>query len=183
METKVVTGSRGAYFWLTALHHDMSWLFHICPQLLLGKYIAVTSFDSGSLILTDEEKRAGWENRNEIAYSPLIESIQGLPESKCAGFDEWYIFESSSDLGQLSDANVFEAPLAPGQVFTFVNFLGFALHNPEVKELVGLFWRQIDWIQPESYIADGEAFLTVVSRDKNLFNAVRQALNRTLPSV
>ena len=104
-----------------------------------------------------------------------------MPHGKCGGFDEWYVFESPFDLRELWHGNVFEAPLTSGQVSTFVNFLGFALHNPEVEDLVSLFWKQLDWIQPESYIADGNAFLTFVTRDKDLFAAVRHALSDLAP--
>jgi hypothetical protein len=72
----------------------------------------------------------------------------------------------------------FEAPMTPGQVCTFVNFgPGFALHNPEMASLVSLFWKQLDWIQPESYIADADMLLTFVSRNADIFVAVRNALN------
>jgi hypothetical protein len=77
---------------------------------------------------------------------------------------------------------VFEAPLTPGQVCAFVNFsFGFALHNPEMSDLVSLFWKQIDWIQPESYIADGDVLLTFVSRDEDIFASVRNALSDVDP--
>jgi hypothetical protein len=161
--------------------HDLDSLLRRCPQALLGKYIAVTSQDSGPLTPTEEERRAGWQTRNEIAYSPPVQSAEGLPHGKCGGFDEWYVFESPFDLRELWHGNVFEAPLTSGQVSTFVNFLGFALHNPEVEDLVSLFWKQLDWIQPESYFADGNAFLTFVTRDKDLFAAVRQAVSDLAP--
>ncbi|MFZ0818463.1 MAG: hypothetical protein WAM91_00220 [Candidatus Acidiferrales bacterium] len=180
-EPMALTGSCGAYLWLATEQHDIQNLLQRCPQAFLRKYVAVTSHDSGPLILTDDEKHAGWQNRNDIAYSPPIQSVDRLPCGKCAGFDEWYVFESPSELGQLSHGNVFEAPITPGQVFTFVNFLGFGMHNSDVKELVSLFWKQIDWIQPESYIADGDPFLTFVSSNKNLFTAVREALTGSAP--
>src|SRR5882762_3035070 len=148
------TGSHGPYLWLTTGQYDLDSLLHKSPQTVLGKYIAVTSLDSGPLTPTDEEKRAGWRNQNEIAYSPQIESAERLPYGECAGFDEWYVFESPFDLGQLWHGNVFEAPMTSGQVSTFVNFLDFALHNPEVEELLRLFWKQLDWIQPESSILE-----------------------------
>jgi hypothetical protein len=63
-----------------------------------------------------------------------------------------------------------------------VNFFGFALHNPEMSDLVRLFWKQIGWIQPESYIADGAAgLLTFVSRDEDIFATVRNALSDVDP--
>ena len=175
------TGSHGPYLWLTTGQYDLDSLLHKCPQTVLGKYIAVTSLDNGPLTPTDEEKRAGWRNQNEIAYSPQIESAERLPYGECAGFDEWYVFESPFDLGQLWHGNVFEAPMTPGQVSTFVNFLDFALHNPEVEELLSLFWKQLDWIRPESYIADRNAFLTFVTRNRGLFTAVHHALSKVVP--
>jgi hypothetical protein len=171
-----VTGSHGAYLWLTTDQHDLSSLLQRCPQALVGKYIAVTSLDSGPLILTDEEKFAGWKSRNEIAYSPQVQSAEAIRHGVCAGFDEWYVSESPFDLGQLRHDNVFECPTTPGQFFTFVNFLGFALHDSKVQSLIDLFWKQLDWIQPESYIADGASFLAFARRNKDLFASVHQAL-------
>jgi hypothetical protein len=87
-------------------------------------------------------------------------------------------FRSPFDLGELWHGNVFEAPITQGQVCTFVNFgPGFALHNPEMVDLVSLFWKQLDWIQPESYIADADMLLTFVSRNEDIFVAVRNALS------
>lgn len=32
----------------------------LCPEVALSKYLAVTSIDSGTLQLTDQEQRDGW---------------------------------------------------------------------------------------------------------------------------
>jgi len=134
------------------------------------------------MALTDAEKRDGWRSRNEIAYSPKIQSTancrtERLPDG-CAGFNEWYVFNSPFDLGELWHGNVFEAPITPGQVCRFVNFgPSFALEDPEMATLVSLFWEQLDWIQPESYIADADIFLTFVSRNEDIFVAVQNALS------
>ena len=51
-----------------------------------------------------------------------------------------------------------------------------------MSDLVRLFWKQIGWIQPESYIADGAAgLLTFVSRDEDIFATVRNALSDVDP--
>jgi hypothetical protein len=139
----------------------------------LGKYVAVTSLDSGPLFLSEEEKIAGWQSRNDIAYSPQVQLPDQLPHG---GFDEWYVFDSPKDLGQLWRGNVFETPKAAGHIADFVNFGDFAPHNPEVQALLSLFWEQLERIQPESYVADGNAFLTFVSRDKQIFAAVCRAM-------
>jgi hypothetical protein len=82
------------------------------------------------------------------------------------------------DLGQLSDESIFENEMAPGRVFALVNFPHFQLHEGEGNPLVKLFWEQIAWIQPESFIYDGGDFLTFVSREKDIFESVVQTLRQ-----
>ncbi len=173
-------GVQGGYQWLTTAEHDLDSLLTLCPAVALGKYLAVTSFDSGPLLLNEFEKNAEWNSRGEIAYSPRIQSLEMLPPR--GGFDEWYVFERSVDLGHLGRGNIFEAPLAPGQVEVLVNFSeGFALHRPAKRDLTDLFWRQLAWIRPESYVADTHNLLTFVTADTNLFSCVNQALREALP--
>lgn len=175
------SGSHGPFQWLTTGQHDLGTLLQLCPQAVLGKYIAVTSFDSGPLLPNDEELSQGWQTRKNIAYSPGIQSVEKLPYGDCGGFDEWYVFNAPTDLGRLVEGNIFEALLQPGNVAVFVNYGGFALHAPTMQELVDLFWPQVERISPESYIADGDV-LNFVSRDKDLFATVFQALGGVVPS-
>ena len=181
-EPMTFAGSRGPYRWFVTKHDDLSTLIKSCPQSLANKYIAVTSLDSGPKILTDEEKSLGWHSRNEIAYSPQITlsedgHLKGVWAGQCGGYDEWYVFESPHDLGALCDGNVFESDLLAGKIWTFVNYAdGFALHNPEMSDLTGLFWKQLEWIQPESFIADGGPYMTFVSRNESIFVATCNAL-------
>jgi hypothetical protein len=51
----------------------------------------------------------------------------------------------------------------------------FALHRPEMKDLVTLFRQQIEWIRPESYTADSD-YLNFVGMNKSLFASVRDAV-------
>lgn len=61
----LTVGSQGLYEWLvTDQQFD---LLQLCPEVVLGKYIAITSIDSGPLAPTDEETAAGWEIRGKIA--------------------------------------------------------------------------------------------------------------------
>jgi len=173
-------GARGDYQWLTTAQHDFDRLLTLCPSVTVGKYLAVTFFDSGPLSLNQLEKNRGWNSRGDIAYSPRIESLETLPSR--GGFDEWYVFERCVDLGQLGTCNIFEAPLGPGQVEVFVNFAdSFVLHRPAVRDLTDLFWVQLGWIRPESYIADTHNLLTFVTADIDLFSRVSQALREALP--
>jgi hypothetical protein len=169
----LTTGFHGSYQWLATGQYELGDFLRTCPIALLGKYVAVTSLDSGPLFLSEEEKIAGWQSRNDIAYSPQVQLPEPLPHG---GFDEWYVFDSPKELGQLWRGNVFETPKAAGHIADFVNFGDFAPHNPEVQTLLSLFWEQLERIQPESYVADGNAFLTFVSRDKQIFAAVCRAM-------
>ena len=166
----LTVGSEGIYDWLvTDQQFD---LLEVCPEVVLGQYVAITSIDSGALRLSDEELRAGWEAREKIAYSPKIEQASGLPS---AGWDEWYIFGRPTDLGisHLAE-NIFEVPQQPGHISVFVNFR-LALHLPEMKVLNDMFWQQIARVRPESYVADND-YLNFVTMNKTLFASVHDAL-------
>lgn len=177
--TPGIVGSRGDYQWLTMAERDITSLLRICPEIVVGKYLAVTSIDSGPLRLTEEERRQGWwtseagrffqgtswnppvfRDEWKVAYSPRIASIHGLPnethEECCAGFDEWYVFDG---------------PVEAGDIESFVNWGGFRLYDPEFEWCTERFWSQMERTQPESYIAEGTVFM-VVTRDAGLFRRV-----------
>src|SRR5690349_1637822 len=100
----LTVGSQGVYEWLVT---DRQFDFlRTCPDVVLGKYVAITSFDSSPLVLTDEEKIAGWESRGKIAYSPKIQDVASVPRDQ---YDEWYIFGCAVELGTSHlEENVFE---------------------------------------------------------------------------
>ncbi|MGD0437145.1 MAG: hypothetical protein ABSB86_11820, partial [Bryobacteraceae bacterium] len=96
--TPGIVGSRGEYKWVTMVERDISTLLRLCPDVVLGKYLAVTAIDGGTLQLTEEEKSRGWWTADEgkvyreyyegreyrddwqVAYSPRLSSIHGLPD-------------------------------------------------------------------------------------------------------
>jgi hypothetical protein len=141
--------------------------------IVLGKYVAVTSIDSGVLVPNEKEKVAGWESRGKIAYSPKIQNAEELPRD---GYDEWCIFDNPTDLGTSHLAeNIFDVPQEQGHVSVFVNY-GFALDPPERSDsFATMFWQQLAWIRPESYVADND-YLSFVSMNKALFPTVRDAV-------
>lgn len=167
-------GTHEAYDWLCTRDHGIGDLLRACPQAVVGKFVAITSFDSGPLALSDVENASGWESRQNIAYSPAVVDAATLPHDL---YDEWYVSTSPMNLGHLAPPgkNVFESSVGEGELFTFVNFGGLALHRTEDKPLVELFWKQLDAIRSELYIADGD-FLTVVCADKRLFSEIIQGL-------
>src|SRR5579864_4203176 len=97
-------GSQSSYEWLVT-DEDFD-LLELCPEIVLGKYVAVTSIDSGELVPTDKEAAAGWWSRARIAYSPKVENADDLPREE---WDEWYIFNTPADLGTSHlGENIFE---------------------------------------------------------------------------
>jgi hypothetical protein len=172
------TGSCGPYLWLRT-ELEMISLLRSCPQIVLGKYIAITSVDSGILKVGEEERARGWESRGEVGYSPRVSSIEELPLSFLIDehYHEWFVFRAPADLGQRFRGNVFMEPLRQGMVAAFVNYrIDLSKSDEGSKELLHLFWDQLERIQPESYLADGDDFLTFASRDKELFHEVCSAL-------
>jgi hypothetical protein len=159
----------------------------LCPQVFLGKRLAVTSIDSGVLRLTEEEKNKGWWTADDrkilcglpdgsrehhddwrVAFSPVLQSVHGLPNEThlecCDGFDEWYVFDR-------------EIPASDIEVF--VNWMGFRLYDPVWNWAIDRFWHQMTVLNPESYIAEGTVF-TFATRNTDLFDAVVAALSADL---
>jgi hypothetical protein len=163
-------GFQDRYEWLVT-DEDFD-LLELCPEIVLGKYIAVTSIDSGQFVLADKETAAGWQSRAKIAYSPKIENPEDLT---LEGWDEWYIFNTPTDLGTSHLAeNIFEVPQEPGHLSVLVNY-GFALHPPDRAKLADLFWPQMARIRSESYVANND-YLTFVTMNEGLFARVRDAV-------
>lgn len=166
----LTVGSQGAYEWLVT--DEKVDLLQLCPEVVLGKYVAVTSIDSSEFVPTEKETAAGWQSHGKIAYSPKIQRADDLPRE---GWDEWYIFSDPADLGKsYLHENVFQVPGGKGHLSVFVNYC-FALHQPKMNSLVTLFWQQMEWVRPESYVADND-YLNFVSMNKALFASVHDAV-------
>ena len=171
-EKRITFGSRGIYEWLVA-DEDID-LPKICPEIVLGKYVAITSNDSGPYIPNEHEVAAGWDSHGKIAYSPTMVNTDDLPRSPEA-YDEWYVFTRPVDLGNSHlGENIFEVAQAPGHVSDFVNYGHFTFDRPDA--LTELFWKQMEWIRPESYMADG-FYLNFATANKRLFAIIRNAVN------
>ncbi len=148
-------------------------LLQLCPEVVLGKYVAITSIDSGPLVPTEKEIAAGWQTRGGIGYSLRIASAEDVPR---AGWDEWYIFKNLTDLGtSYLKKNSFEIPQEAGSLVVFVNYC-FTPHQPEMEDLASVFWQQLERLRPETYVADND-YLSFVTMDQELFAKVRDAAN------
>src|ERR1700722_19698695 len=108
----LTVGSQGLYEWLvTDQQFD---LLKVCPEEALGKYVAITSIDSGVLVPTEEEMTADWESRLKNPYSPKIHNVLGFPS---AGWGERSIFNPPTNLGTSHVAeNIFEVTQVHGHL-------------------------------------------------------------------
>jgi len=177
MSPTVTQGQHGKYYWVQrsidarAVDRPLIRLTKDCPQVLLDKHVVVTSLDSGPLYLNDQQVNAGWNRVGRLAISPRISNAGEVPFQ---WFDEWYIF--GDPVPALSNIEV------------FVNFGTFSLGepNPTIDTMyVGSdpnkraamvaavvpwrekFWAQLEQVNPESYVANGNCFM-YVTRDAKL---------------
>jgi hypothetical protein len=119
--------------------------------------LAVTSIDSGVPRLAEQQKSAGWEVRGGVAYSRAIQSTEELFYQRdgldCPGYDEWYVFETPVDLGEMIMHHPFIGPdtTRPDGAIVFVNY-PFTIDGSDslYDVLRELFWEQIERVRPES---------------------------------
>jgi hypothetical protein len=183
-DDRITSGSHGEYQWLISTVHYVGTLIKRTPEVVLNRYLAVTSIDSGTPRLAEAQERAGWQLRKGVAYSPRLRDVEQLPDYQvhgedAAGFDGWYIFTEPRDLGEASHGNVF-TDLQPGRTLVFASYFDFVLDtvDAEQKELIDRFWKQLEWIQPESYIADCDKCLTFVTKNHGFFEIVHESLKK-----
>ncbi len=89
------SGVNGSYEWLEVDLGLLAFL-RLCPEVVVEKHVAITSFDSGFYFPSDSDLAKGWKNADNIAYSPCLGSANELPRDCCGpdsgGYDEWYVF-------------------------------------------------------------------------------------------
>jgi hypothetical protein len=150
----------------------------VCPELVLGKYLVVTSFDSGPLRLTATEFETGWLQHDELAINPSVRSVKDIP---CDEYDEWFIFSST--------------PMLEG-FKVFVNYGSFSLRDPQsliagaespdhhtgIKYAIEtleawqeLFWLQLELKAAETYVASGDRFI-LATQDQALYEKFARSL-------
>ena len=180
---RVCRGTHRDYLWLTSTEHYIDFLIKAAPQIFDTRYIAITSADSGSLTLTAELILRGWTSEHGIAYSPRLQAPMEIPHQLDGpdnpGYDELFVFQSPTNLGELTRGNIYgEGSPQPGKLVPFVNFGGFTLYDRsgDYRAISDLFWPQLERLDPESYVADGRECLTFISRNMNLFESVYRTL-------
>jgi hypothetical protein len=161
----VKTGKHGRYYWLVA----PTQLWTVRDRLLefhQGLRLCITSFDSGPLTPTVEERDLGWTRSGEIAVSPPISKSLDVPHD---GYDEWYVFEAVPDPDWKPEV--------------FVNFGRFTIVPVEellrdfdptwerdafdwLRTAQDRFWKQLEEANPVSFIASGDLDVVVSQREQ-----------------
>ena len=119
------------------------------PDLVIGRYLVNTSFDSGFLTLSDSEQQDGWRMIGKLAHSPPIRSTQEIPHDQ---FDEWLVFDQ------------------PVQVTEFESMVSYTSFTPidfAWEEKRERFWEQIGQLQPLHVIAVNDG-VYLLSKDGEL---------------
>ena len=182
----ITTGFDNDYWWLTSSLQYMGTLIRLCPEVVLNRHLVVTAIDGGTPWLTDLQTQSGWHVRNGMAYGPPIGDVRELfyqrdgPDEP--GMDDWYVFDRApGDLGEILQGNPFlpENSPQPGRLLIFVQWISFSISLTDAAHSVvrDMFWRQMEWIQPDVYISDGQDNLTVVCKSRSLHGLVRQRLS------
>jgi hypothetical protein len=166
------SGQHGDYYWMTWTepYNFMYQLLAFHPEIVTGKYLAITALDSGPHRPNPDEMEQGWSFLDKVAYSPAIKTIDQIPVHE---WEEMYIF-------------ALPAQINPGDVF--VNYGVFLVsadnalldvvephwdrYYQNLKiENAEPFWDEIERLRPESYLAEGD-FLHFVTRNTALYQQV-----------
>ena len=141
-------GVHQEYLWIEWENALLSELLRRVPQIVLGRFLVNTSFDSGSIHLSDPERAAGWRSNGTLTFSPRIRDVAAIPSDQ---FDEWLVF---TEPPQLTDWN------------PFVNYCGFSIANPNDSFQEDL-WSALNSHKPQCYLSEGTN-LIFITRDKQL---------------
>jgi hypothetical protein len=153
------TGSRAGYWiveWTEDWDPSLKDLIDRFPEIVVGRYVAIASCDSGPYRPTDADIKTGWEDQHGITISQRISKVSQLP---MPGFDEWYVYDNSGALGHCR---------------SFVNHFGFAPLDAS-SGLANAFWAQVEACRPLHVLGAGTPTMFFVTRDEALFKRVTNA--------
>lgn len=146
----MTSGRHKNYYWIEWGQLSLKDLLGRVPDIVLDRCLVNTSFDSGSLMLSDEEREQGWCSTGVVTYSPRISDVLSIPSDQ---FDEWLVFSQPADVQDWKP---------------FVNYCGLSLTDPQYASLQTELWEQIERVRPESYLADGDR-LIFITQNQHLY--------------
>ncbi len=125
------------------------------PDLVVGRYLVNTCYDSGFLTLSERERQEGWRMVGRLAHSPQIHSSDQIPHDQ---YDEWLVFDH---------------PVQVEEFETMVNYCGFTPIDfwDEKRER---FWEQVLRLRPLHVIAENDG-VYLLSKDEDLIRRMMKA--------
>jgi hypothetical protein len=126
------------------------------PDLVIGRYLVNTSYDSGYLPLSDSELQDGWHMTGRLAHSPQIRSTDEIPHDQ---YDEWLVFDH---------------PVQVEEFETMVNYGKFTPVDFDWEEKRDRFWEQVVRLRPLHVIAENDG-VYLLSRDEDLIHRITRA--------
>jgi hypothetical protein len=158
----VQEGSQEMYSWLEIRpSYRLDELVQLCPALIFGHRVAVTSFDSGVLALTPTELSLGWVRVGRTAVSPVVSDVDQIPNAE---WDEWYI---NPELTSMNEIEV------------FVNDPTFSMEQTTEEAQLRAsqrFWNQLRRVTPLAFMLSNSARCIVLTRDADLFREMTSLL-------
>jgi hypothetical protein len=160
-------GAQGQYQWLESSSHSLQNLLSVCPDLVVGRSLAITSFEERSLI--ERLEACSGRIMGPVVHVPSVANISALPLS---GVKEWYGFVSA---------------ISESKLTSFVRNHWFTLGPAAVARVpqenlwdlqraVRLFWQELQRVQPESYVSRGQR-LVLATRNPVHFTAILRAFS------
>lgn len=142
-------GYNDDFFWieLVSANNLMEKFISDFSQFILNKNLAVISFDSDAMLLTEEEINRGWKFENEIAYFDSL-SKEELNGPIYDIYDQWFFLKPGA---RIKSSDI------------FVNYSGFTIDKSNTKDLPNenitkLFWKTIIEENVEKFILNGNYF-------------------------
>ena len=132
------------------------------PELVVGRYLVNTSYDSGFVTLSDLQLAEGWRMVGQLAHSPQIRSADQIPHDQ---FDEWLVFDQPTEVSEFE---------------TMVNWPDFSPIEFGWEEKRDQFWEQVARLHPLHVIAENWK-VYLVSRDGGLIKRILESEEKTLP--
>ncbi len=178
------TGNNKNYYWIEfgSSNFELIDLVENIPNLIIGKYVGVVCFDGGVFTPSEEELSRGWYKKNEISYSPKINKNE-LNGPIYETHDQWCLFKTKTEFDKMTD---------------FVNYGAFTLRNREIelnnidptwdrmalqasikstKLLQAKFWNEVEIINPESVIINGD-FFSYCSKNGKEISEIKTFVNK-----
>ncbi|MFZ6875716.1 hypothetical protein ACO0LF_26920 [Undibacterium sp. Di27W] len=141
--------------WTDTFDPSLTTLIQSCPELVLGRHVAIAACDSGPYQPDQAEMARGWVVHDTLAVSPPVQDIADLPTP---GFDEWYVYET-------------EPPREQHAVS--VNHFGFSVPD-EQSEQARVFWSQVEKFQPLHVLWAGAGAMFVLTRDEQIHRQLQK---------